>query len=138
MTRGLLFGLVLSSSFLSVYSQAPSISVQAGIATSARPVQVLYANGQYIAVFNPLQLYGSADAIHWTAITAPAVSLNGKLAFGAGRYVCITDGGKIYSSTDLVSWTVFNSPLGASGSQTDVEFLNGAFRGGYGRRQSQR
>jgi len=127
MTRTLLLGLVFSCTFLSVYSQTPSISVQAGIATSATPVQVLYVNGQYISVFNPLQLYRSTDAIHWTGIAAPAVSLNGKLAFGAGRYVCITDGGKIYSSTDLVSWTVYNSPLGASGLQTDVEFLNGAF-----------
>lgn len=127
MTRSLLFGLVFSFSFLSVYSQAPSISVHTDLATSATPVQVLYVSGQYIAVFNPLQLYSSTDAIHWTGIAAPAVSLNGKLAFGAGRYVCITDGGKIYSSTDLVSWTVYNSPLGASGFQTDVEFLNGAF-----------
>jgi hypothetical protein len=113
---------------LSGFSQAPAITINAGIATELDGEQVLYVNGHYFAVFNaPFQVYTSPDAISWTQVTTPGNSLNGRMAYGAGRYVCVEDGGKIYSSTDLSNWMLYNTTLGPSGFLTDAEFLNGAF-----------
>ena len=98
------------------------IQRQAG--TSYMLTDVVYAEGQFVAVGSPDTVITSTDGVNWVQRRSGTQSGFGAIAYGNGQFVAAGD--SIVSSTDGVTWIehTFDSQYG---SLYGVAFGNGRF-----------
>lgn len=93
-----------------------------------QPSDVIYANGQFVAVSSDgsYRVATSPDGMSWTRRSAAESNSWGAIAYGSGLYVAISWDGtnRVMTSPDGVTWT---SRIAPARAWSDVTYGNGRF-----------